>query len=493
MSLFNTKNRTNLFGNESDPFAPEIPAFVPPALPTKPTAFDLQAQPTKELVAKLQWLADQQLSRAVDGTSWLEIAAVAGQNQSDKSIAKRELQNPDDIKATDLFPVWAARPDPSTLPALPDNLKIDTDKITTAVQADITKLQTLWIAKFLPDSTDVSALNGLVNDVLNGTQSNAATAKLDALAAAVTSALLSMKTTTQNTLNTAITTMATNLATNFSDAKTGADGAITIAKDNTQNIAWANARGQIAREAARKEKEAFTGWAARGFTLPGGVLTKQIRESQQASLAAASEMAAQQAIKTQQMFFDSAKLQVDVYLRKMTEQAQSELARYRAVVDSNLRFGELELQANQTNAKIAFDHLGLRLDFTKFAASTAVEYRLGVINGMNGLVQAYAALTTKQTDYLNSISAAQQRMYSSLTEYYRAMIQNADFALRAEIHNNEKDNQFATIAAQFIGAAVGHHVEAAARTADVFARTAGMALSGLNGVASISASTLSQP
>ncbi len=154
------------------------------------------------------------------------------------------------------------------------------------------------------------------------------------------------------------------------------------------------------------------------------------------------------------------------------------------MVDSKFKIADINLDSEKTKAKQAFDHLGLTLDFTKFSAETASRYRLGVMSAMNDLIRAYATLMSNETDYLNSIAKAEQGAQAAIVDFYRAAISSADLGLKVKLANNEHDLKFSQIASQFIGAAVGHHVQAAAESARTFGQIAGTAISGLNGIGS---------
>jgi hypothetical protein len=444
-----------------------------------------------KLIEHLKFIADSFLSQAEDSTNWLALAANQGQNTSPDSFVKKELVKPIALTRASALAGWTVPNLTSaglTLPSLPENLKVDLNKLRQDSTDDVNRMKDMWIAKFIPDSTDVSQLNDLFNKILNGTQSQAAGQQLDALAAATVAAIEAIKASTQGALNTAIALMKTNLASNFTAAQAQITAANAAAQSNADGIAWARARDRAAREGARLEQEAVSNWASRGFTLPGGALSAIAAKQRQATANAASEMAAQQAEKTQQMFFDLARATIDAWLRQMDAQSQAEIQSFQASTNANLRFAELLLDANKAKAKQAFDHLGLTIDFTKFAGDLAVKYRLGVNDAVNNLVRAYSGLRSNELEYLNAIARAEREAQAALIDYYRAAIASAEVGMRLDLQNNENDIRWATIAAQFIGTAVGHHVQAASSTADVFSRLASSALGGLNGIASVAAS-----
>lgn len=443
-----------------------------------------------QLIDHLKYVADSAIAAAANRADWLALAANAGQNGGSTSFVGRQYVQPDKINSSAIVNGWVLPTPPPllALPSLPSALTLNTATLRTDWQLDISNLQTSWMAQFLPAVTDVSALNALISNVLGGSAQVAFETKLTTLQAAVVSALSAIAASTLSTLNSSITQVNTNLANNITTAKANIAAALALAADNTQNIAWSRARDQAAREAKRLEDEAITQWASRGFALPGGVVTAMIQQQRQKTLNAASDAAAQQAIHIQTAFLEISKTTVDSWARTLEVQNRFEVETFRAVTETNIKYSELTLDANKFNADLSIKHLGLTLDFTKFAAEEAAKYRLGVIAGMNDLIRAYAALRGNEAEYARTIAGAQQQAVAALVEYYRAAMASADIGLRIEQANTDTSLRWASTAAQFIGTAVGHHVQAAAAAAEVFSRTAGMALSGLNGVASVASS-----
>lgn len=545
-----------------------------------------------KLADHLKYVADAAVVQATNRADWLAIAALSGQNAGDQSMVRKTYTQPADIKSSDIVNGWKLPDLPAllTLPALPAGLDVDIDKIKSTWQPDLDALKNSWMAQFLPAVTDVSALAKLADNVLGGSTASifeqrltaletnltsaalaittsslqslttlasavqqalntttttqsanlvAAQVSLAALQTALTNALTSTVNTTSSSLTTAATTVKSNIDGNITTAKANVASALAVAADNTQEVAWTRMRDQVAREGARLEDEAVTEFASRGFSLPAGILLSRLNHQRQATLAAAGDAAAQEALRVQQAFLEIARNQVDSWLRIMDMQSRSEIERYRAIADAglrfaalqvdanktnadlsvrvstltvdtqqkmaelgnrsaiesyraqtdaNLRFGQLQYEANREAAEVAIKHLGLTLDMTKFAADTAVKYRLGVIEGMNGLIRAYGSLRSIEVEYVRGIAAAKAQMMTALVEYYRAAISSVEVGLRTEISNKDTALRYIGTAAQFIGTAVGNHVRAAAASADAFSRIAGMALSGLNAVASQSTS-----
>lgn len=428
-----------------------------------------------DLIDRLKYIADAEIVKS-------DIALGAVQNSAQILLG---ISPPGDITPTSVS-AWASPTLPAlpALPTLPGGLKIDYGVVSANVAADVTNIQNSWMAKFLPAFTDVSALDSLFTGVLGGSQATAASAQLTALADATKAALAAITASTTGTLSAAITASQNNLTTNFGTARTGVASALAIAGDNTQNIAWNVARDQVTREAARKERSTISQWASRGFNLPGGVLTKLIARSQQDTQDAVTEIAGKQAVETQKLFFDTARLSVETYLKQLEVQTSTEVASFTAAQAANLRLSELSLDANKFNARTAFEHLQLRVDFTKFSAELATRYRVQIVEAVNALVNAYASLNRSETEYVASIANAQRGAYAALTEYFRAAIQYGEYGLKATSTNQAAALQYMQTAAQYTSAVVGHKVAAATAAADGYARIASTAVGGLNAVLS---------
>lgn len=200
-----------------------------------------------------------------------------------------------------------------------------------------------------------------------------------------------------------------------------------IVSDAMQEIMWERAKAQTARDAARFEGEVVSQWASRGFSLPGGVINKQIQRKNQDLFFANADLAAQQAIKA------------------------------------------LELQ----------------VDAAKFAADVGTKLRLGLIDGLTRLVSVYAQLPVAAANYAAAVAEAKRAAYTAIGEYYRAVIAASDITLKPSIVNAELMQRYVGDLVQVSGTAMGHQVHAAAAGTNALAQVGAASLSGLNGVASV--------
>jgi hypothetical protein len=222
--------------------------------------------------------------------------------------------------------------------------------------------------------------------------------------------------------------------------------------------------------------------------MPGGVLAAHQAAARQNTLDSASKIAAEEAVRTQQMNVDFAKVAIDSWLRTADFQLRANLEGMKAALEARLRYSALQIEASRTEAEQSMRNLGLRLDFSKFGADFALKYRQSAIEGMNGLIQAYAALNRNEMEYYAAIAQAQRANLEALIGYYRLSLAEAEMGMKVSIENTETKLKWATIAGAFIAQCVGHHVQAASATGSMYAQAAGMSLAGLNGVASTSIS-----
>lgn len=445
-----------------------------------------------KLIDHLKYTADAATIRATDASGWLQLAANAGQNGIPGGFVQRQYTEPDKLTRAGTFAAWdlpALSAPALELPTVPDDLKVDLDKLRAETGTDLANLQSSWIARFVPDVTSLAPLTSILDNVLGGSVQASAQARLDLLAATTAADLKAAVALALQNLTNAIGPAKTNLTTNFADADAAITGAIDTAKDCTSDVAFGRARDQAVREATRQSKEAISAWAGRGFSLPGGTLLAMQARGRQAVQDAANDSAARLAEKAQQFFIDLARVEADAWLRKMTAQSEEEIQFARAQIDAYLKQAELTLDADKFIAQQALQHLQLSLDFTRFTADLAMRYRLGVIEAVANLVRVYAGLRGAEMEYLKAIALARREMQSAVLDYYRAALSQAEIGLRLDQVNQDTTLRYIGTAANFIGTAVGHHVQAASSEADVFARIAAMALSGLNGIASVAASS----
>jgi hypothetical protein len=201
----------------------------------------------------------------------------------------------------------------------------------------------------------------------------------------------------------------------------------TIVTPAMQEIMWERAKNQAVRDASRREDEAVSVWASRGFALPGGVVNKHIAQAQQDLFFATADLAGQQAIKA------------------------------------------LEIQ----------------VDSVKFAAEIGVKLRVGLIEGLTGLVTAYSHLPTAAAQYASAVAEAKRAAYSAISEYYKSVVEASIITLRASEGNANLYTKNVEIAADFMGKFMTTQVQAAAAATDSYAKIAADAVSNMNTVTNI--------
>lgn len=438
-----------------------------------------------KLIDKMKNIADNAINKVIATTDWLGTAADSGQRDDLNGLVRGTLLRPTRLSSSNILTGWTnpAMPTLPAFPTLPPDLKLDFSTFKTNVDQLVVNLQNSWMAHFLPTTTDTSRYDVLFRDILNGSDDSAAQARLNAIYTDLKAALAATMTSLTNDITTQIATMRSNLNSRKAALQPKIDAAIAAA-GSAADIAFTRARDQAAREGLRLESEAIAEWAGRGFSMPGGVLTAQQAVARQATLDAASKIAAEEAIRTQEADIEFAKISIDSWMKAAGFDFQADLEAFKTPSEVRLKYAAMEMDANRELAKTAFDHLGLRLDFTKFSGEFALKYRVSAIEGMNGLINAYASLSRNEMEYYARIAEAQRANLTALVDYYRASLANAELGFRASITNNDNDVKWAQVAANFIGTAVGHHVASAQTTGQMYASIAAQALSGLNAVSS---------
>lgn len=125
------------------------------------------------------------------------------------------------------------------------------------------------------------------------------------------------------------------------------------------------------------------------------------------------------------------------------------------------------------------------MEAVKFNAETSLRLRLGLIQGLTGLITAYVSYPRVATEYAASISNARRTAQQAVIEYYRAMFVNAEMTIRPNIVNAENALKHVQLMADYAGRFGANQVAARVAGVDTFAKTAASALAGLNGVASV--------
>ncbi len=369
------------------------------------------------------------------------------------------------------------------IPAAPANTVIDALAMTTAVADLVNNLNGSWMKTYFPTIGEIGAFDAL-ETLLQG---DIDLDDLNDIEADLRAALLGAITTMRAQLESAITTSKNNLDANIAGLQPKIDAALDRAGDDAAQIAWARARDQAAREAARQEAEAISDWAARGWTMPSGVLAAQAEISRQATLNASSSMAAEQAIQISKHYLDIAKMSIDNWLKAAELQLQSEITAYKTSEEHRIKATEMEMEGFKERARTALAGLTLQVDLQKFAGDTEARYRLGINNALNGLMNAYADMSRTGLDSKAKIAESQRSVIGAMADYWRAAIQSAEVTERGKLQSIDQEMKWSQEAANIIVRSATNFVQAATASADVYARVAAMALGGLNGVASIAA------
>ena len=150
---------------------------------------------------------------------------------------------------------------------------------------------------------------------------------------------------------------------------TGGDGV----PPDIEAAIWQRARARDTQEAARMTQEALSQFSSRGFSLPSGALAARVLEVQQEAANKGSTLSRDQAIKS-------------------------------------------------------FD---VQLDLLKLAITEGVKVRIGMMGSLGEYMRAWLAPQTNAIDYANRLADAKAKLWASTSDYYRAMIQEADLGLKS--------------------------------------------------------------
>jgi hypothetical protein len=204
----------------------------------------------------------------------------------------------------------------------------------------------------------------------------------------------------------------------------------SLVPEALQEIMWSRAKAQGMRDNARFEDEQVTTWASRGFSMPSGVLANQLMMKQQQLAYTNADLAAQQAIKA----------------------------------------------------------LDIQIDGIKFAADLSVKLQLGLIEGMNGLLNAYSKIGMAEMDHNAAMTNATNQLFGGVTSYYDTLVKSAATDTQSALGRADIGIKQDGLLRQAWSDLVREKTTAALTSAQVYAQVANATLGGLHGVASSAAS-----
>lgn len=202
----------------------------------------------------------------------------------------------------------------------------------------------------------------------------------------------------------------------------------SLVPEALQEIMWSRAKAQGMRDNARFEDELVTTWASRGFSMPSGVLANQLLMKQQQLAYTNADLAAQQAIKA----------------------------------------------------------LDIQIDGIKFAADLSVKLQLGLIEGMNGLLNAYSKIGMAEMDHNAAMTNATNQLFGAVTAYYDTLVKSAATDTQSVLGRADVGTKQDGLLQQAWSNLVREKTTAALTSAQVFAQVSNSALGGLHGVTSAS-------
>jgi hypothetical protein len=202
----------------------------------------------------------------------------------------------------------------------------------------------------------------------------------------------------------------------------------SLVPEALQEIMWSRAKAQGMRDNARFEDEQVTGWASRGFSMPSGVLDNQLLAKRQQLAYTNADLAAQQAVKA----------------------------------------------------------LDIQIDGIKFAADLSVKLQLGLIEGMNGLINAYSKVGVAEMDHNAAMTNATNQLFGGVTAYYDTLVKSAATDTQSILGRQELGVKQDGLLRQAWSDLVREKAAAALTGGQVYAQMANAALGGLHGIANAS-------
>ena len=208
------------------------------------------------------------------------------------------------------------------------------------------------------------------------------------------------------------------------------NGGTGIPQDVEDQI-WQRGRNKIINEGKRAEDQLVAGFAAKGFTLPPGVMAKGIKE---------------------------------------------------------IRFAQLSALGTQAT-DIAVKQIEIEIDNIKFAVEKALDMRIKAIQAAADYIRALAIAPELGVKLSETDASVQAKMMSATADLYRARLSRDELVMNTEIARMSNFQSDQKIFYDTYVSRVHESVQGVLKAADGFSRTAQAALSSLNSVASIASSS----
>lgn len=189
-----------------------------------------------------------------------------------------------------------------------------------------------------------------------------------------------------------------------------------------ENAIWNRARGKEMIEAVRLEEEAFTQFAARGFSMPPGALADRVLQVQQDATNKSSTIARELAIK------------------------QMEIA----------------------------------VDMVKLAIAEATKIRLGMAQALGDFIRAWLAVPQAAADIAKAKAQMNQVLWQSSADYVRALVAVASLDVEAQKANIVTNLELQKIDVTAFNESIERKVRAAIEAATVLGQSASAALGAQN-------------
>ena len=147
-------------------------------------------------------------------------------------------------------------------------------------------------------------------------------------------------------------------------------------------------------------------------------------------------------------------------------------------------------QLAYTNADLAAQQaikaLDIQIDGIKFAADLSVKLQLGLIEGMNGLINAYSRVGMAEMDHNAAMTNATNQLFGGVTAYYDTLVKSAATDTQSVLGRADIGTKQDGLLRQAWSDLVRERTTAAVTGGQVYAQMANAAFGGLHGVTSAS-------
>lgn len=191
---------------------------------------------------------------------------------------------------------------------------------------------------------------------------------------------------------------------------------------------WQRGRDREVLDTARQVDDAVDQWAARGFSLPPGVLQNRVDQ--------------------------------------INQDGRTKIAGFNR--DATLKVMDVEI------------------DNARLAVQQSVQMRLGIIGALSDYLRTMVLLPQQAADYARTMMEAKTRMWGAISDYYRSQLQASDIGARVSMSNASLNLEASRVQVQRDLGQVNAQVQAAIGAANALGGVAAAALTSQNTMANVS-------